>query len=91
MSNPDLEQNLGQEEESPRTRRVPSLGIGRNYEGNFVFAGEPGGPPSFVELSGAKLEAYEKAEEECWRKMAKLAKPGSKMSETAERHLAKLG
>lgn len=45
-----------------RTRRVPLRGVGIDPEGVVKFAGEVGGPPGSVELSGERLEAYEKLE-----------------------------
>ena len=62
MSNPDFDQTLGHGPQSQRVRRIPLRGIGIDDEGVVKFAGEAGGPPGSMELSGEKLEAYEKRE-----------------------------
>lgn len=63
MAKPDLEQNLGQEPPSQRARRITLRGVGLDPEtGVWKFAGEAGGPPESVELSGDQPETYERRE-----------------------------
>lgn len=62
MAKPDFEQNLGQEQQSQRTRIIPLRGIGYDNEGVVKFSGETGGPPNSIELSGEELQKYEEEE-----------------------------
>ena len=64
MSKPDFEKNLREEPQPQRTRRIGLRGVGLDpASGVFKFAGEIGGPPDSVVLSGDALEAYESYEE----------------------------
>lgn len=64
LSAPDREQSQGQDSRSRKTRRIPLGGVGIDLEGVVKFAGEAGGPPGSIELSGEQLKAYERKEAE---------------------------
>lgn len=65
MVRSELEQKLRQEPQPRITRIIALRGVGLDPEtGVCKFAGEAGGPPGSVELSGERLETFERSEAE---------------------------
>lgn len=82
MAKPDLEQSLGQEQQPQRTRRIPLRGIGFDMEGVVKFAGEIGGPPNSIELSGEALQRFEEREAKLRKELVDLfVKQGETLEE----------